>query len=545
MTFMRRVILSTIAAVVAACAALPAMAEVMTTEGPVRGISKSSVNIYKGIPFAAPPVGDLRWKPPAPALKRGNVLEAKKAGLPCVQPTVSRPGVYSNPPKEVSEDCLTLNIWSPKKAKDLPVFVWIHGGALTTGSGAEKMYDGRKIAKEGALVVSINYRLGILGYLAHPELSAESEDGISGNYGLLDQIAALKWIQKNINAFGGDADNITIAGESAGALSVLFLMSSPEAKGLFHKAIAQSAYMISMPDLKESIHGSPSAESIGAMLTSKMGVGTLADLRSLSAENLLSKAAGKAYFPVGTVDGKYLPRQMVDIFDAGEQAPVPVLTGFNQGEIRTLRALAPAVPESAEVYKAAIREKLGDLADDYLAVYPANELKESILAGPRDSLYGWTANRLVRKQTELGYPGFLYFFNHGYAAAQQWDLHAFHASEIPYVFDSMDDTPPMWPKADDSLIEKKLTNAMMAYWVSFSKSGQPKAKGEADWPAFDSSNAYMHFANSPQPARSLLPNMYELHEEIVCRRREDGTQAWHWNAGIASPILPPRKAVCE
>ncbi len=545
MIFMGRFILFFFIAVSAACAALPASASVMTTEGPVEGTSKSSVNVYKGIPFAAPPVGDLRWKPPAPPLQRDDVLNAKKAGLPCVQSTASRPGVYSNPPKEVSEDCLTLNIWSPKNAKALPVFVWIHGGALTNGSGSEEMYDGRKLAKEGVLVVSINYRLGILGYLAHPELSAESEDGVSGNYGLLDQIAALKWIQSNISAFGGDANNVTIAGESAGALSVLFLMSSPQAHGLFHKAIAQSAYMISMPELKKRAHGSPSAETIGAMLTSKMGAPTLQELRNLSAEELTSRVSGQGYFPVGTVDGKYLPRQMVDVFDAGEQAQVPVLTGFNQGEIRTLRALAPEVPDSAEIYETAIRENLGDLADDYLAVYPSSDLKESILAGPRDSLYGWTANRLVRKQTELGHPSFLYFFNHGYAAAQKWGLHAFHASEIPYVFDSMDDTPPMWPKAEDSLIEKKLTNAMMAYWVSFAKSGQPTAKGEADWPAFDSSGAYMHFANAPLPARNLLPGMYELHEEIVCRRRQDGTQAWHWNTGIASPILPPRKAVCE
>src|SRR5690606_33706591 len=237
---------------------------------------------------------------------------------------------------------------APAGARDLPVFVWIHGGALTSGASSEPMYDGAKLANHGVVFVSINYRMGVLGYLAHPALSAESRRKISGNYGLLDQIAALRWIQENIAAFGGDPANVTIAGESAGGLSVMYLMAAPDARGLFAKAIAQSAYMVSAPHLRENPYGGVAAEAIGVWLAGQVGAGDLAALRSMDAQAITNAAAEAKYFPFLTIDGRVLPRQLVDVFDRGEQAKVPLLAGFNSGEIRSLRFLAPPPPESAE-----------------------------------------------------------------------------------------------------------------------------------------------------------------------------------------------------
>lgn len=527
-----------------ACATLPSGGtHVATQSGPVEGYSTPSVDIYKGIPFAAAPIGQRRWKPPAPVQPWTDVLQTKKAGTPCIQPTIDRPGIYSNPPENVSEDCLTLNVWSPKNAENLPVFVWIHGGALRTGAGSEALYDGRKLAKEGVVVVSINYRLGVLGYMAHPELSNESPDGISGNYGLMDQIAALEWVRDNIESFGGDASNVTVAGESAGALSVIFLMTSPKAQGLFHKAISESGYMASQPELKKKAHGMPSAESVGSWLTTQLGAKNLSDLREMDGIELSKQADAAGYMPWGTIDGQYLPDQMVAVFEAGKQVKVPLLAGFNEGEIRSLRALAPEVPESSQAYKTALSTQLGDLAEDWLAIYPSDNLEESILAGPRDSLYGWTAQHMMHSQQEIGQPGYLYYWNHGYPSANAFGLHAFHASEVPYVFSSMEDAPQHWPKAEDTLTERQLSRAVTNYWISFAKTGQPTAQSQPDWPQFDADGAYMEFINEPLPKINLLPGMFELHEQIVCRRRADGTQPWHWNTGIASPVLPDTPCV--
>src|SRR5690606_23687601 len=263
----------------------------------------------------------------------------------------------------MSEDCLSLNVWTPADAKDAPVFVWIHGGSLVAGSGSEAMYDGAALAAQGLVVVTINYRLGALGYLAHPQLSEESPDGVSGNYGLLDQVEALRWVQRNVAAFGGDPDRVTIAGESAGALSVMYLMAAPPARGLFHRAIAQSAYMISTPGLRGTVHGTPSAEESGLALGRTLEVRGLPRLRAMGPQALTVQAAMSGCFPLGNVDGQVLPAQLVEVFDRGEQAPVPILTGFNEGEIRSLRFLLPPAPADGATYEAGIRSRYGDLAD--------------------------------------------------------------------------------------------------------------------------------------------------------------------------------------
>jgi para-nitrobenzyl esterase len=512
--------------------------------GAIQGEAQGMLRIFRGIPYARAPVGDLRWRPPVDLPAWDGTRAATSFGPACVQPRPRSANLYTNPPKQMSEDCLTLNIWTPTAARGLPVFVWIHGGALTSGYSHEPIYDGARMASKGLVVVSINYRLGILGYLAHPGLTAESSDGVSGNYGLLDQIAALEWVKRNIAAFGGDPDKVTVAGESAGALSVMYLMASPRARGLFGKAIAQSAYMTTTPALKQPAHGLPSAETSGTQIMAALGASSLADLRAMDAEKLTDAAAAKGFGPWAVVDGKILTRQLVDTWDRGEQAPVPILAGFNSGEIRSLRILAPPPPTTKEAYEAAIRSRYGDLADHYLALYPSTSVVDSILANTRDALYGWTSVRLAVGQTSIGQRGYLYLFDHGYPAADDNGLHAFHASELPYVFGTMGQTPPYWPKIPDTLAEKRTSDAMLDYWTSFAKTGVPVAARQAPWQPYGKEANYMAFAQKPTPDRKLFPGMFALHEATVCRRRVAGDQPWNWNTGIVSPVLV-KAATCR
>lgn len=517
---------------------------IVTQAGSLRGTKEGTLNVFRGIPFAEPPVGPLRWKPPVPKAKWTGTRNASEFGPACWQPSSKLNNIYANKPFPMSEDCLTLNIWAPDKVHKAPVFVWIYGGALWGGANRDAMYDGSKLASRGIVVVSINYRLGPLGWLAHPDLSRESADGVSGNYGLLDQIEALRWVKRNITAFGGDPANVTIAGESAGGLSVMYLMASPPARGLFAKAIAQSAYMISTPELKIGRFGAPAAEESGAALAAKLNAPTLQALRGIDLEKLTAAAAAAGFAPFAAVDGKILPAQLVEIFDKGKQARVPILAGFNSGEIRSLRILAPPPPSTPTAYEAAIRTNYGELADEFLRLYPTNDYPESILATTRDALYGWTAERLVKKQAELGVPAYLYLWDHGYPAAEKEGLHGFHASELPYLFGTFDRTPPLWPKVPETRDEHALSDAVTDYWTNFAKNGRPQARNAAAWPTYNRNRGYMHFAGSPSAETHMMPGMYELNEQVVCRRRVTGKIAWNWNVGLASPKLPPAAPGC-
>jgi para-nitrobenzyl esterase len=513
--------------------------------GTVEGRMEGELRVFKGIPYALPPVGSARWKPPSPMPPWTGVRKATDFGPECFQPKPQLSNIYAGNPMPMSEDCLTLNIWAPNKARNAPVFFWIYGGALAGGSSRDPLYDGARLASQGIVVVSINYRLGVLGWLAHPELSKESPLGVSGNYGLLDQIEALQWVRRNIGAFGGDPANVTIAGESAGGLSVMYLLAAPPARGLFAKAIAESAYMISTPELRNASFGSPSAEESGVKLAAALHAPDIAAMRAMDAGTLTLAAPRAGFAPWGAIDGHVMLRQLVDVFDKGEQAPVPLLAGFNSGEIRSLRVLAPHPPANAAAYETTIRGQYLDLADEFLRLYPSANMEESILATTRDALYGWTAQRLVRKQTALGQPAFLYFFDHGYPAADTAGLHGFHASELPYVFGTFDATPPLWPKVPETAQERGLSDAMIGYWTSFARTGRPRAANEPDWPVFGSTGSYMAFEETPQPADHLLPGMYEFNEEVVCRRRASGDIAWNWNVGLYSPKLPAQQAQCN
>ncbi|KQN39318.1 carboxylesterase [Sphingomonas sp. Leaf407] len=531
-----------IAALLTTGAAVAAGPVATLPAGRVEGVRLGETDVFRGIPFAKAPVGELRWRAPVPAAEWSDIRKATEFADACVQPAPRMGSIYADPPRRMSENCLALNVWRPRRPGNHPVFVWVHGGSLIAGYGHEAMFDGRKLAEQGLVVVSINYRLGVLGYLAHPALSAENEQRLSGNYGLMDQVAALRWVQRNIAGFGGDPANVTLAGESAGALSTLYLMASPAARGLFHKAIAQSAYMISTPELRATAHGTPSAEAEGVRVAAAVGAGNLAALRAMPAATLVQKAAASGYIPWGSVDGVWLRRQLVETFDRGEQAKVPILTGFNAGEIRSLRFLLPPAPADAQAYVATISARYGDLAAPFLKLYPAATMAESMLATTRDAMYGWTSTRLALRQTAAGQDAYLYYFDHGYPAADDNGLHAFHAAEIPYVFGTARDMPPSWPVVPDTPRERALSAAMIGYWTSFAKTGVPKAKDAPAWPAYGEGARFMAFAGQPRPGAYLFPNMYALHEAATCRRRAAGDQPWNWNVGVASPVLAGTEA---
>ncbi|MCP4637262.1 MAG: carboxylesterase family protein, partial [Methyloversatilis sp.] len=275
--------------------------------GTVRGVEAEGQRVFRGIPYAEAPVGERRWKPPVALPAWAGVRDASTFGPACQQPPAPPSSIYAETYPAMSEDCLSLNIWAPKNARKAPVFVWIHGGNLVRGSSQQAMFDGAALARRGMLVVSINYRLGIFGYFAHPELSAESPDGISGNYGVMDQIAALRWVKANIGAFGGNAGNVTIAGESAGGLAILHLLVAPQARGLFSKAIVQSASLMNLPELKAMRHGVPSAETLGTHYAGAIGATSLAGLRAISGPDLVARAVKAGFASTAIVDGKLIP----------------------------------------------------------------------------------------------------------------------------------------------------------------------------------------------------------------------------------------------
>lgn len=512
--------------------------------GPLVGVDLGEgVAAFKGIRYGEPPVGERRWQPPRPALAWTEVRAAQAFGPACVQVESARGSVYAHPPRRVSEDCLFLNVWRPPRATNAPVMVWLHGGSLRTGDLASGMYDGERLARKGVLVVTVNYRLGVLGFLAHPGLSAESEHAASGNYGFLDQIEALRWVQMNIAAFGGDPHNVTLFGESAGALSTIALMTSPLAKGLFHRAIVQSGSLVSNSQLKRPVLGHDAGESVGARLAEKMGAAGLAALRAMDAGQLVMQAAAAGFNPRPVIDGWVLPRQLIECFDRGEQAAVPVIVGFNEGEIRSMRFFLPPLPQNAAQYEQQVRSVYRDLAPAYLARYPGSDIEQSALAAARDGFFGWTAERLARSQTRIGVPAYLYYFAHEYPAQKSLHLEAFHASELPYEFGKIgapEGWPEHWPRPPDDAGERALSEAIMRYFTSFARTGVPSAAGAEEWRPYGEARAFLEIRAQPRLLHGLLPGMFELHEEVIARRRASATQSWYINVGLASPPVPPR-----
>ncbi|HEY5047861.1 MAG TPA: carboxylesterase family protein [Rhizomicrobium sp.] len=471
--------------------ATAAAAPVAIESGAVEGIRDRSLLEYKGIPYAAPPVGALRWRETQPVAPWTGIRNAKAFAPACMQSGVSMPG---ETPPAISEDCLYLNIWTPARAKNLPVIVWIYGGGFFNGSASMPLYRGDRLARRGAIVVTFGYRVGPFGFLAYPALTRESPHRSSGNYGLLDQIAALKWVRRNIAAFGGDPARVTVAGQSAGAASVSILMASPLAKGLFRRAIAQSGGMFEPMQLAPG-YRLANAERDGESYAKSVGAKSLADLRALPAAALLKGKAGAIAHPV--MDPYVLPRSPYDVFAKGEQNDVPILIGSNADEARSLIPDLDTV--TARTFEADIAKRWGVLPPQLLAAYPhATDLDatRARLDFERDLRFGWDMWAWARLEATHGKNAVYYYhFTHNppfpndsvYAG---WGPS--HYAELWYSFDHLNQEPWAWTRGD-----RRLADTMARYWVDFSRSGNPNGKGLPDWPRFTGGSQEVLYLDDP------------------------------------------------
>lgn len=476
----------------------------------------TDVAVFKGIPFAAPPVGQARWQAPQPAPGWTGDRLADTFGPDCMQQPYPEGSFFYRPARVSSEDCLYLNVWSAAEpGAERPVMVWLHGGALTRGSGAIDVYDGTNLASKDVVLVTVNYRLGVFGYFAHPELIAESANFSAGNYGILDQIMALRWVQENIRAFGGNPDNVTIFGESAGAWSVHFLTASPLAEGLFHKAIAQSgARMDVRVELDRQTSAGSSASAAGLRLAEQSGAASLADLRAIPARRLLDTAAEYSFRSDGIVDGWVLPAQPYTQFSEGRQNKVPVMVGFNSEEGTTL-GVGSGLPGTAEAYEARVRGIYGDLAEMILEVYPADDIRKSTLDSFRDGSFGWHMVTWANLTRHVDEPAYLYYFTHRPPGPMAQELGAYHAAEIVYVFNNAQSL-----LNQPSAMDFRLADIMSDYWVNFAHHGVPSAAGQPEWrPYTNAERHYLLFGTRVSAEMNLLPDNWAVFDRVMDRRR--------------------------
>ena len=490
-------------------------ARVKTDGGTVEGelTADQKVLAFKGIPYAAPPVGDLRWKAPQPAAKWSGVKETKSFGYHCVQ-SGSYPDMQfhdSGP----SEDCLTLNVWTPAGAKpgSLPVMVWIFGGGFVTGGTSENRQDGQFLAHRDVVVVSMNYRLGIMGFMTHPELAAESGRNSSGNYGLMDIAAALEWVKRNAAEFGGDAKNVTIFGESAGSFAVSTVMASPISKGLVAKAIGESGGALYSSGLSYEPHEMREKRD-SAFMERTFKTAKLADLRRIPTEDIVRAvtAPGAARFGPD-VDGYFLPEGVPEIYAAGKQAHIPVMAGWNSDEGRAAGRATPTVASFAGLAK----QDFGAKAQDFLAVYPGRTDAEAMTSAGDyggDKFIAYSTWRWLEAQVKTGdAPVYRYFFTLGSPGDRNHiaAMGAFHSDDIEYVFGALDSRPDaMWRPED-----RKLSEQMQQYWVNFARTGDPNGAGLPQWPKYGPTEwQVMHLNGASEAKPDVLRPRYEFLDSV-------------------------------
>jgi para-nitrobenzyl esterase len=518
------------AAILAACGLASsgqAAAQVKIAAGLVEGTSSSDgrIRIFKGIPFAAPPVGDLRWKEPRPAARWDGTRKAIEFGSRCLQGQIFGDIVFT----DKSEDCLSLNIWTPAKTatEKLPVMVWIHGGGFQAGAGAEPRHDGDAFARKGVVLVTFNYRLGVFGFLAHPELTKESGRNASGNYGLLDQIAALRWVQDNIAAFGGDSGNVTIFGESAGSFAVSALMSSPLARGLFHKAIGESGAFFPRGAGPLALTSLSATEERGMKFAEGLGAPSMSALRALPGDAVLAAALKAQPWFAPNLDGYVLPEAVDDVFAAGKQTRVPLLAGWNADEMRSGVVFGKVKP-TAQGFAKEQRKRFGDQADALLKVYPAStdtEALESAAALASDLFIGYSTWKWLETHAKTGQaPVYRYSFDRKIPVAPDakingvpatsGDIGARHAGEIEYVFGALDSLRNVpWEPSD-----RKLSDAMTTYWANFARTGDPNGAGLPKWPRYDQGGRVMHLDETIRDTDDPLRPRYEALDAIMLKQ---------------------------
>jgi len=484
---------------------------VRIASGLISGVKSNASDVvaFKGIPFAAPPVGELRWKAPQPVQPWEGVKKCDAFGPSPMQAKPTPFMVYTPefliPEQPISEDCLYLNVWTKAEQHEKkPVFVWIYGGGFGSGGTAVPIYDGEAMAKKGIIFVSVNYRVGVFGFLAHPDLTKESPNNASGNYGLLDQIAALKWIKKNITAFGGDPDNVTIDGQSAGSMSVNCLVASPVAKGLFNKAIAESgSFMLTNSTFKAGdLNG---AEQQGVKLAEAVHASSLEQLRKVPAVELMKIPA--RYSPI--VDGYVLPKLVAEIFAEGKENNVPVLTGWNADE----SFIAGFKKKDAFIQQA--KEQYGKDADEFLKYYPANtdeEAARSQVKISRDMTFAASGYKWASLQSGQGKsPVYVYYFARKLPATADYVKYgAFHTGEVAYVMNNLKFLHRPWEPVDF-----QLAKLMSSYWINFITNGNPNGEGLPPWPKYNK-NTKQAMVFDKTSGKRELPDWGEL-EFMVAR----------------------------
>ncbi|HXB57145.1 MAG TPA: carboxylesterase family protein [Vicinamibacteria bacterium] len=506
-------------------------AQVRTEAGLIEGTpgSVSHGAAFKGIPYAAPPVGDRRWKPPQAVVPWPGVRKATDFGPRCMQGRIFEDMVFRDEP---SEDCLYLNVWTPSNppSKGLPVMVWIHGGGFVAGSASEPRQDGERLAEKGVIVVGINYRLGVFGFLAHPELTKELGHGASGNYGLLDHVAALQWIQRNIAAFGGDPMRVTIFGESAGSFSVSALMASSLGRGLFQRAIGESGAFFTVGDGPLAPKSLAASEEAGQRFTESLGADSLAALRARSADEILKASLGNRPWFGPTIDGYMLRETAYATFAAGRQSQVQLLAGWNADESRSAVTLAPEKP-TAKTFADKTRARFGDNAEAILKAYPAAsdaEALESAASLASDMFTGYATWKWIEMHLETGRSAvFRYSFDRVIPLAPDTrgsgrpvtakDVGARHAGEIEYVFGALASSPRVpWEAVD-----LELSDLMMSYWTNFARSGDPNGAGLPKWPRYDKESGYqlLHLSDATQATSDARRSRYEALDAFTARLR--------------------------
>jgi len=485
--------------------------------GKIKGYHSDGLTIFKGIPFAAPPVGDLRWKAPQPAQPWDGVKDATKYAAGPIQ---------GEPQPYYSEDCLYLNVWTPAASPDekLPVLVWIYGGGFVFGNTGDPAYDCEALARNGKIVMaSINYRVGQLGFLALPELTAESPNHVSGNYGILDQIAGLEWIKRNIAKFGGDPEKITIFGESAGGISVSMICASPLAKGLISGAISQSGgnFGPTRPTTYpgENMKTLAQAEQDGVELMKSLGANSLAELRAMDTQKFSARGLGSNSWPI--VDGYVIAGDQSELYAEGKYSDIPVLIGYNSDE----GASFSFGVTDQESYIQSTKHRYGNFADTLLKVYPytAEDGGKQSRDLMRDAAFGWQTWKWASLQSQTGKSkAYLYYFDQhpDYPeGSPQFGHGSPHGQDVAYVFQHLDGN------ATDS--DRKLSEIMGKYWINFAKTGDPNGDGLPVWPSFSNENSQAMHLTGPVPEAGPVASesaMKVLDTYFTWRRTAEGKQ---------------------